>query len=251
MSLQHIILLLCSILIALLFFTLIFGWEIHIATTLLIVLCVALGLSLLIYVLLNYKRSKRKQQEIGYKTLQHLYQQSTLLNEVLRQQSLSDPLTGLYNRRFFMSALANEIARAKRRNYQISVVIMDIDHFKQYNDTFGHEAGDQILQKLAGILRKHFRESDIICRYGGEEFIVFLSEIGLKDAKRRCEKLLELIREELLLPALPKARKVTVSIGIAVFPKHGRSAKQLINKADKALYEAKSNGRNQIKVFEE
>src|SRR5262249_50668208 len=94
------------------------------------------------------------------------------LNEKLRQQSLCDPLTGLYNRRFFMSALANEISRSKRRRSEFSLVIMDIDHFKKYNDHYGHEAGDQILEKLSDILRFHFREGDIICRYGGEEFIV-------------------------------------------------------------------------------
>lgn len=170
------------------------------------------------------------------------------LNEKLRQQSLSDPLTGLYNRRFFMSALDNEIARAKRRKSQFSLVIMDIDHFKKYNDSFGHEAGDRILQKLSDILRVYFRESDIICRYGGEEFIVLMPETGLEDAQKRCEKLMELIHSELFLPALPKSRKVTVSIGISVFPHHSRLAEHLINKADKALYEAKAQGRNQIKI---
>jgi diguanylate cyclase (GGDEF)-like protein len=171
------------------------------------------------------------------------------LNDKLRYQSLSDELTGLYNRRFFLSALAHEIARTKRRKSQFSLVMMDIDHFKRYNDAYGHEAGDRILQKLADILRAQFRESDIICRYGGEEFLVLLPDIGLEDAKKRCEELLINVRNELFLPSLSKSKKVTISIGISEYPLHSRTAEQLIDRADKALYEAKASGRNQIKIF--
>jgi diguanylate cyclase (GGDEF)-like protein len=171
------------------------------------------------------------------------------LNYQLRRQSLSDELTGLYNRRYFLSALANEIARSKRQKKSFSLVMIDVDHFKRYNDTYGHEAGDRILQKFADILRAQFRESDILCRYGGEEFIILLPEAGIEDAKKRCEQLLESVRNELFLPSLPKSKPVTISMGISTYPKHSRNPEQLIDKSDKALYEAKASGRNQIKIY--
>jgi diguanylate cyclase (GGDEF)-like protein/PAS domain S-box-containing protein len=168
------------------------------------------------------------------------------LRETLRDQSIRDPLTGLFNRRFMKESLDKELQRAKRKQRSLSLIFLDLDHFKRFNDVFGHDAGDSVLQSMADIFRMHFRAEDIICRYGGEEFAVILPESSVKDVFKRAEALrlatkdLKLVHRGVLLDP------VTLSIGIAGFPEHGQTAQDLLDGADKSLYQSKANGRDRV-----
>lgn len=168
------------------------------------------------------------------------------LREKLQAQSIRDPLTGLFNRRYMEESLERELRRAARRNHPVSVLMVDMDHFKRFNDTFGHEAGDVLLKELARMLRQQVRGEDIVCRYGGEEFTVILPEAGLEAAVQRGE---QLRRAAGLLGVRHQGQElgpVTLSIGVASFPQHGATASLLLRGADQALYAAKASGRNRV-----
>lgn len=170
------------------------------------------------------------------------------LRQSLRDLSVRDPLTGLFNRRYLSESLAREIARARRRNKMVAVMAFDLDHFKDFNDAYGHPAGDAVLVAFARILQSNSRSEDVACRQGGEEFVLILPEMELEVAMRRAGDLmkalqrLELVHEGQLLPTL------TTSIGLAVYPAHGASPDVLLAQADAALYEAKSQGRNRFSI---
>lgn len=170
------------------------------------------------------------------------------LRESLHALSIRDPLTGLYNRRFMEEALGREVSRAMRSGKPLTVAMLDIDHFKHFNDTHGHEAGDVVLKELA-LLLKGFREgTDYACRYGGEEFLLILPELGATQALVRLEKFRELVCQlQVSLHGKPLP-EVTVSIGVAVFPEHAHQAAAPLKAADDALYRAKSNGRNRSEM---
>jgi len=166
----------------------------------------------------------------------------------LRQQSIRDPLTGLFNRRYLEETLAIEIERARRNNVPFSIIMLDLDHFKRFNDTHGHEAGDAVLQALGSFLHRNVRGGDIACRYGGEEFTLVLPGTSLEIAQQRVEQLCEGIRvlnidfkNQILGP-------LTLSRGIATFPNHGDSGEMVLQAADAALYQAKSEGRDRVVV---
>jgi len=170
------------------------------------------------------------------------------LRDTLRQQSIRDPLTGLFNRRYLEEMLAIEIQRARRNNAPFSIIMLDLDHFKLFNDTYGHEAGDAVLQIFGGFLQRHVRGGDIACRYGGEEFTLILPGASLDIAQQRAEQLCEGIRtlnidfkKQILGP-------LTLSVGIATFPNHGDSGDMVLQVADRALYQAKSDGRDRVVV---
>ncbi|MCD6048509.1 MAG: diguanylate cyclase domain protein [Gammaproteobacteria bacterium] len=175
-----------------------------------------------------------------------------LLQERLRHQSLIDSLTGLHNRRFLDESLESELARAKRNGLTVGILMIDIDYFKKYNDSYGHEAGDQVLKKLGEVVLQHIRPYDVACRYGGEEFTVILSGISPELALERTE-LLRVAISQLIFNVerdnIPETTRVTVSIGIAFYPQDADNAHDVIAMADHALYEAKNNGRNQAKVY--
>ena len=170
------------------------------------------------------------------------------LRENLKQQTLRDPLTGLYNRRFLEEFLEREIIAAIRKDRTIGILMLDVDHFKRFNDKFGHNAGDAVLRALADTLRHAIRGSDMACRLGGEEFVVLLPEASEAGTVGRAKSLLELVsglqvsHEGKLLGA------ITISIGVACVPKHGNTAGKVMEAADKALYAAKGAGRNTIIV---
>lgn len=170
------------------------------------------------------------------------------LRETLRLESIHDPLTGLYNRRYMEQSLERELARAERHHSELGVIMLDIDHFKHFNDTYGHEAGDRVLQKLAAYLKRHVRDEDIICRYGGEEFILIFPEISLEHLTKRGETLRKGIEQELNIKHQNKLLTITISLGAACFPKHGKNIQELQAAADQALYQAKAKGRNQTIV---
>jgi diguanylate cyclase (GGDEF)-like protein len=166
------------------------------------------------------------------------------LREALRSQSVVDPLTGLYNRRYLETVLDRECRRAMRATRALTVLILDVDHFKEVNDTWGHDAGDLVLRDLAWLLRAHFRGDDIACRYGGEEFIVLLPEASTDAAYARAEQF-RLNVHRLSIPYRNQSiGALTVSIGVASLPTHGVAPEDLIAAADRALYEAKTGGRD-------
>jgi diguanylate cyclase (GGDEF)-like protein len=170
------------------------------------------------------------------------------LRQSLRDLSVRDPLTGLFNRRYLSESLAREIARGRRRTLPVAVMAFDLDRFKDFNDTYGHPAGDAILVAFARVLQANSRSEDVACRQGGEEFVLILPEMDLAVAMRRAGDLMiamsrmDVMHEGRMLP------KLTTSIGVAVYPQHGGTPEALLAQADAALYEAKAQGRNRFAV---
>jgi diguanylate cyclase (GGDEF)-like protein/PAS domain S-box-containing protein len=170
------------------------------------------------------------------------------LRDALRTQSLKDALTGLHNRRYLEETLEREIRRATRSKQNLGVIMIDLDHFKKFNDAFGHDAGDAVLRETGLSLTKSVRAEDFICRFGGEEFVVILPTASLEATQARAENLRLNIRELTILYQGKSMGMITISAGVAVFPDHGATPKDIITAADAALYEAKRNGRDQVAV---
>lgn len=168
------------------------------------------------------------------------------LRESLREQSIRDSLTGLFNRRFVDEFLVRELARAERKTRQLSMIALDIDHFKRINDSFGHGAGDTVLQQVGILLQAHVRDSDVASRIGGEEFLLLLAESPLPLAAKRAEDIRNAIHEMAWKYKNTSLGQITASFGAATFPDHGRTADALFRAVDKALYNAKHAGRNQV-----
>ena len=167
-------------------------------------------------------------------------------NEMLLQLSNTDPLTTLYNRRFMLTALEREIQRSQRKGSPLSLVIMDIDHFKRVNDTFGHQQGDMVLTRVAALAKRDLRSYDVAARYGGEEFILVLPETTNAEAVQVANRLRLEIAQETFPPPLDTAR-VTISMGVSTYPFPGiASIDDLSHAADEALYRAKKEGRNRV-----
>jgi diguanylate cyclase (GGDEF)-like protein len=170
---------------------------------------------------------------------------NSILYQQMEQISITDELTGLYNYRYFKEVLENELERAFRKNRSLSLVLFDVDNFKNYNDTLGHLAGDDALKGVAAILKLTARKTDIAVRYGGEEFCIILPEEGIESAYNFAERLRKAVeshafeREE-----VQPGGRLTVSLGVASYPKDADSAQKLMEKADEALYIAKDSGRN-------
>ena len=166
----------------------------------------------------------------------------------LRHQALRDPLTGLFNRRFFDAGLAQQIMRSRRSGEPASLLMLDIDHFKNYNDEYGHEAGDAVLRAIGQLLQTQVRGGDVACRFGGEEFVILMPDAPLESAKERGRQILEAIRgleiphQGHLLPS------VTASLGVAGFPAHASDAEGILEAADNALYMAKRTGRDRMVI---
>jgi diguanylate cyclase (GGDEF)-like protein len=173
------------------------------------------------------------------------------LRESMRNLSIRDPLTGLFNRRYMEEALTQEQHRTRRNDAQLAVIMIDIDHFKQFNDSFGHDGGDAILRALGDFLKKHVRGSDIACRYGGEEFILILSPSTAEGARQRAEN----IREDVGLLSVSHGNRdlgaITLSLGLAIFPDQASEGAAIVKAADVALYQAKRAGRNRVVMFGE
>jgi diguanylate cyclase (GGDEF)-like protein len=162
----------------------------------------------------------------------------------LEHQSIRDSLTGLFNRHFMEIALERELRRAARHNKPVAILMLDIDHFKQFNDTYGHEAGDTVLRELGEALLQSVRNEDILCRYGGEEFVAIMPELSLDAAMDRAESLRRMVSEMRVRIRGESLREITLSIGVAVYPQHAETLEEVLRAADRALYEAKHLGRN-------
>lgn len=168
-----------------------------------------------------------------------------LLFEHTKKLSIEDELTGIFNRRYFNQRLEREVIRSKRYQRTLAVIMADIDHFKHYNDINGHISGDDVLKKVAATLESNLRKADIVCRFGGEEFIILLPEITKEQACKAAEKLRQKIeRKKFEKEDSQPNKKITISLGVAVFPDDAGGPKHLLKAADKALYTAKSMGRN-------
>jgi diguanylate cyclase (GGDEF)-like protein/PAS domain S-box-containing protein len=172
------------------------------------------------------------------------------LREELREQATHDALTGLFNRRYLEESLSRELHRAQRRKAPLCVVMLDLDHFKRFNDTFGHGAGDALLREFGWVLREHLRKSDISCRYGGEEFVLILPDSSLADTRQRVEQIRALVKELQIRHGEQLLDTMTVSAGIAGAWEHGSTASELLRAADEALYAAKQAGRDRAIVYQ-
>ncbi|MBB5208349.1 sensor domain-containing diguanylate cyclase [Chiayiivirga flava] len=170
------------------------------------------------------------------------------LQETLRVQSIRDPLTGLYNRRYLEESLERELARCARRHQPLAVMMLDLDHFKRFNDTHGHDGGDALLGHVGRLLDALCRGEDIACRYGGEEFILILPEADIEVARTRAEQIRSAISELQILHLRRSLGPVTCSIGVAASPMHADAASALVQAADAALYRAKNAGRNRVEI---
>ncbi len=173
------------------------------------------------------------------------------LRERLQQQSVRDPLTGLYNRRYLEESIQRELGRAKREQTPLSIIMLDLDHFKRINDEHGHSTGDKVLVAVSEMLKGALRGEDLICRFGGEEFTLILPGAAFEVAMQRAEQVRQAIEELHIEVSQASVLQVTSSLGIATFPTHGDDAQVLLNLADDALYGAKNAGRNQVAVAAE
>jgi diguanylate cyclase (GGDEF)-like protein len=171
------------------------------------------------------------------------------LMDMTRRAAVTDGLTGVYNRRFFDEMLEKQILLARRNKKPLSLIIMDIDHFKNFNDTYGHITGDRVLKQLTTSVKGSIRESDILARYGGEEFVVIMPDASLSNALKKADAVRHNI-ESMALDNIVSGQtlSMTISIGVASFPEHGVDPNALIASADSALYKAKESGRNRVEA---
>lgn len=172
------------------------------------------------------------------------------LRNTLHSLSIRDSLTGLFNRRYMEESLEREIYRAKRNGTNMGVIMLDVDHFKEFNDTFGHEAGDVILHEIGVFLQRCVRGSDVACRYGGEEFILILPETLLEIVCQRAEWLRMAVKDIRASYGQQTLGHISLSFGVAMFPEHGQTAESIVQAADSALYRAKAAGRDRVCVAE-
>jgi diguanylate cyclase (GGDEF)-like protein/PAS domain S-box-containing protein len=171
---------------------------------------------------------------------------SLKLREALRIRSVRDPLTGLFNRRYLEETLQREISLCKRNGTALSVIMIDVDHFKKYNDTHGHDVGDFVLTQIAKLICGRQRESDVACRYGGEEFLLVMPGATKEIAMERAEQLRQLFASQEMIYQAHQLNNVTASFGVATHPADGAGAEHLLKAADEAMYHAKTGGRNRV-----
>ena len=162
-----------------------------------------------------------------------------------------DGLTELYNHRFFQETLKTQVEISKRYGQPFSLIIIDIDFFKKFNDTYGHQAGDAVLKQVAQTLKKNSRTTDFVCRYGGEEMSIILPNTTAEDALFNANRINKAVAEKDFHLNSTETGKVTISVGVATFPDNAENAQDLIEHADKGLYYAKEHGRNQVHVYKE
>jgi diguanylate cyclase (GGDEF)-like protein/PAS domain S-box-containing protein len=170
------------------------------------------------------------------------------LREILQRQSIRDSLTGLFNRRYMETTVERELRQAERKQEPVGFIMMDLDHFKEFNDTYGHGAGDRLLSALGEYVQNSIRASDIACRYGGDEFVLIMPQASIDDTRERAEQLRQGIKKLTAGFGTTDQGIVTVSMGVAAYPDNGFSMERLLSIADKALYQAKNMGRDHIAV---
>jgi diguanylate cyclase (GGDEF)-like protein/PAS domain S-box-containing protein len=191
-----------------------------------------------------------RHRQLAYMVVEHvgLALSNLKLREALREQSIRDPLTGLYNRRYMEEALKQQLSRVTRQLHPMGIIMIDIDHFKRFNDTYGHAAGDALLRELGQFLQRHIRGEDIACRYGGEEFTLIMPDASREVAQQRAEQLRQATSQLRLQGIAQFLDAITLSIGVAIYPEHGRTIDIVLRAADDALYRAKREGRDRVIV---
>lgn len=217
------------------------------------------------YLFIDYKAPSKPFTRYDIKILEMLLRAAGLMYQNLQmreqlkaffiraeKEAITDHLTGLFNYRYFIQEVHREFDRARRHGSPFVLLMLDVDYFKFYNDTFGHPAGDEVLKKLARLLQKNTRSSDTVARYGGEEFVAICPELDKEGGKKIAEKLCRIVA------ATPFPReaefshqKITISIGVAAFPEDAACVEELVRRADVALYEAKQSGRNRVRMYGE
>jgi diguanylate cyclase (GGDEF)-like protein/PAS domain S-box-containing protein len=211
---------------------------------------------------LQYDRSESTRGTVVFETLQESQQRlsvsaagqialslaSLRLQETLREQSTRDPLTSLFNRRYMQETLDREVMRAQRKNQPLAILFLDIDHFKKFNDSFGHDAGDLVLKAMADAFLNGLRREDVVCRYGGEEFAVIMPDSSAANAERRANQLRLEVNSLRLRHQGRSLDPVSLSVGVASYPENGTTADELLRAADQALYQSKAAGRNRVTV---
>ncbi|MFH0739186.1 MAG: GGDEF domain-containing protein [Candidatus Omnitrophota bacterium] len=173
-----------------------------------------------------------------------------ILYQRVQELAITDTLSGVFSRRYYLERFKEEIERSQKFNYSFSCLMIDIDHFKNYNDHYGHLVGDAILRELSKTIKENIRQIDLIGRYGGEEFSIILTETDKEQAKFAAERIRHSV-ESRYIRVYDEDLRVTISIGISTFPGDGKQMEALIDNADSALYYAKQNGRNKVSVFGE
>ncbi len=168
------------------------------------------------------------------------------LQDSLRSLAVRDALTGVFNRRYLEETLLRELLRGERAHRQVGIIVADVDHFKTFNDTWGHAGGDAVLRQLARVMQRVFRESDVICRYGGEEFVIVVPDTTLDALHAAADRFREEVRRMNIQFEGRLLDEVTISAGIALSPDHGTTVEALFAQADRALYAAKRDGRNRV-----
>jgi diguanylate cyclase (GGDEF)-like protein/PAS domain S-box-containing protein len=171
------------------------------------------------------------------------------LRAKLHEQAIRDPLTGLFNRRHLADALDREVIRAQQENGTFSVIVIDLDHFKHFNDEYGHKCGDIVLLTMARLFSSAMRPEDVLCRYGGEEFVLLLPGMTAEAAVQQAEGLRQMLKGKSVEHNGQTIALATLSAGVACYPLHGADSDTLLSAADQALYQSKNNGRDQITVF--
>ncbi len=182
-------------------------------------------------------------------TLTRQLEEINKLREKLQEQAIRDPLTNVYNRRYMTEFLSLEVARAERDGTPLSVVIMDVDNFKKFNDTYGHKCGDMVLQRIAEFLNQHTRKGDVVCRFGGEEFVILMPGATLETAYERAE----MWRQDFAETAIEYEGIelfATFSAGAASYPEHGSTDEAILQAADRALYRSKDAGKNKVTMYQ-
>jgi diguanylate cyclase (GGDEF)-like protein len=200
----------------------------------------------------DHERLKAAKMQLATTVAEHiaLALANLRLSATLRMQSIRDPLTGLFNRRYMEESMDREIRRATRNQRELGAILLDIDHFKRYNDAFGHEAGDALLRELGAFLQTQIRGEDIACRYGGEEFTLILPEASLEITQRRAEQMRQGVKKLKIQHKGELLGTITLSLGVAALRAHGTTAAEILRAADAALYRAKELGRDRVEVGE-
>ncbi|HEU0296832.1 MAG TPA: histidine kinase N-terminal 7TM domain-containing protein [Anaerolineales bacterium] len=182
-------------------------------------------------------------------TLKSQLEEINKLRDELQEQAIRDPLTNAYNRRYLSEFLDKEILRAERQQSPVSIVIMDVDGFKQFNDSYGHKCGDDVLKDITQFLNEHSRRGDVVCRYGGEEFVVLMPNVSLETAYERAEMWRQDFSET---PIEYEGMELfaTFSAGVATYPQHGSTGEAILQAADKALLHSKDTGKNKVTCYE-
>lgn len=199
--------------------------------------------------LMNMLSWRIRESDIERQRVTELEKQQRKTLSELEEKASKDGLTGLYNRRYLDQVLPDEIASAEQDSSSVGIIMTDVDHFKKVNDTYGHHAGDVVLRAVANLLKQNVRTTDIVCRYGGEEFVIILPGANIPALKRSAEEIRQQL-EATIIETEGQEIRCTLSLGLACYPKHGSNSIEILQHADQALYIAKRTGRNRFVVYD-